>query len=329
LVKEGHTAIFITHKLYEVSRICQRATVLRRGKVVGVVAVASTPPAELARMMVGHEVTPVRSERLTATSATARAPDRLVLRSVNADDDRGLHVLRNLSLTVGAGEIVGVAGVEGNGQHELLEVLVGKRQNRSGDIIMAGNKIDALTTRQRRSRGLAVIPEDRNREGLSKLMTIPENLIATRYFTPPQSRLGILDGAHIGAMAGQLLQQFDVRTGSAVATAGSLSGGNAQKVVIARELRDQPSVLIAAQPTRGLDIGATKFVHVQLLERRAAGMGILLISADLDELLALSDRIAVIFRGEIIRTLVGADATREQLGLWMSGKQSEREGVSG
>lgn len=315
LVKEGHTAIFITHKLYEVSRVCQRATVLRRGKVVGVVPVESTSAPELARMMVGHEVTSVR---LTEPPAVT-TPDRLVLRAVEAEDDRGLTVLRGVNLSVTGGEIFGIAGVEGNGQHELIEVLVGKRPAR-GDIIVNSQRVNPLTIRQRRTKGIAVIPEDRNREGLSKDMTIQENLVATRYFAPPQSRVGLLNLATIGKMSRQLLQRFDVRTGSDTAKVGSLSGGNAQKIVIARELYDQPNVLIAAQPTRGLDIGAAKFVHEQLLERRAAGTAILLISADLDELLSISDRIAVLYRGEILQTLPGNSATREKLGLLMSGK---------
>ena len=318
LIAQGRTAIFITHKLYEVMSLCQRATVLRRGRVVGEVEIAQSSPAELARLMVGHDVeTPVRPP------ARAIGPVRLAMRAVSAKDDRGLMALTQVSLDVRAGEILGIAGVEGNGQHELAEVLIGRRAILNGDIVLNDRDVSQQPVRARRRAGLAIIPEDRNREGLSKTLTLWENIGANDYFAPPNARAGWMHIGTVRARAHDYLTRFDIRAPNENVELKTLSGGNAQKVVIARELGAQPKVLIAAQPTRGLDIGATRFVHEQLLALREAGVAVLLISADLDELLALSDRIAVLYGGRIVAQLAADGVQREQLGLYMAGKTTD------
>ncbi|MCC7449701.1 MAG: ABC transporter ATP-binding protein [Anaerolineae bacterium] len=318
LIAEGRTAIFITHKLNEVMSICQRATVLRRGKVVGTVNVADTTPEEIARMMVGHEIENVtRATRLITGESLS---PRLTVRSLEATDDRGLPALRSINLTLYAGEIVGLAGVEGNGQRELVETLVGLRKPQLGDVILNDQNITALKNRQRRARRLAVIPEDRTHQGLSRSSSIMENLIATRYYGSPLSRFGWLSRQAIKDFAGRLINQFDIRAQNADTITGTLSGGNAQKVVVARELAEPPQVVVAAQPTRGLDIGAAGFVHQELFRLRDAGTAILIISADLDEILTVSDRILVIFEGRIVGELSAEEATPERLGMLMAGQ---------
>lgn len=315
LVNEGRTAIFITHKLPEIMAICDRATVLRRGEVVGTVQVSATTPEEIARMMVGADL-----EMVALRDESHPGSEVLSIRDLSAEDERGLPALRSINLRVHAGEIVGVAGVEGSGQHELLEVLVGLRKVKNGSLSIAGRNCTRANGRERRKAGLALIPEDRNQEGLSGELAIWENLIATCYHEAPQSRRGLLDLGRIKANARELMTRFDVRAPDAELRTGSLSGGNAQKVVIARELASDPRVVIAAQPTRGLDIGAAQFVHRQMLALRERGVGILLISADLDELLLVSDRLVVLYAGRIVTELKTRSATREQLGLWMAGR---------
>jgi simple sugar transport system ATP-binding protein len=315
LVAEGHTTIFITHKLREVMAICQRATVLRRGKLIGTVTISATTPSEIARMMVGEEIESVR-----VTSHQAPGEIRLHVQGVSADDERGLPALRELDFDVRSGEIVGLAGVEGNGQHELLEVLLGLRRISQGKITIGGIDCTHLNGRERRERGLALIPEDRGAEGLSSQLTIWENMAATCYYRPPYSHWQVLSVGRIQREAQQLMTRFDVRANDPKTSVRTLSGGNAQKVVIARELATKPDVLIAAQPTRGLDIAATRFVHEQLIVLRDQGVALLLISADLDELFVLSDRFVVLFQGQVVGALSSQEATRERLGLLMMGR---------
>ncbi len=319
LVAEGRTAIFITHKLREVMAICHRATVLRAGRVIGTVRVAETQPETIAQMMVGRDLEMPRRQ----TSHAAPDRPRLIVRDVRADDDRGLPALRGISFAVNAGEIVGLAGVEGNGQAELIQTLVGLRFPERGDLVLDGRTVTRERNRTRREHGLAVIPEDRNHQGLSLPSALSENLIATRYQGAPFSRWGVLMPGEIRRFAQRAIRDFDVRVRGPNVAVKTLSGGNAQKVVIARELAQPPAVLIAAQPTRGLDVGATQFVHNELLRLREQQTAILLISADLDELLALSDRLLVIFEGALVGELDRSQATRERLGLLMTGRAGE------
>lgn len=315
LVEEGRTAIFITHKLREVMAICKRATILRRGRNVATVNVSETTPREIARMMVGEDV--VMAERTPqATSPQAV----LSLCNISAHDDRGLLTLKDVSLDVHGGEIVGLAGVEGNGQFELLEVLTGLRAVQSGEISLAGTSITHLSNRKRRELGLALIPEDRSQQGLSPVLSIWENMIASDYYQPSRSRYGYMPINQLQAQAHDLMNSYDIRANHERVAVSTLSGGNAQKVVVARELSNEPQLLVAAQPTRGLDIRAAGFVHDQILKLRAEGRAILLISAELDELLALCDRFVVIFDGRIVGMLPAKEATREKLGLLMAGR---------
>ena len=322
LVGEGRTAIFITHKLNEVMAICERATVLRRGQNVGTVQVAESSPAAIARLMVGSEVITVKR-----TTEAAPRDEVLSVHGISARDDRGLPALRDISFEVRGGEIVGLAGVEGNGQFEMLEVLTGLRHVRGGEVLLAGEQCTHMSNRQRRERGLALIPEDRNLEGLSPPLSIWQNLAASRYYQRPQSRWGFMRIGNLQREARDLMQRFDVRAAHQNTLVSTLSGGNAQKVVIARELAQAPRLLIAAQPTRGLDVGAARFVHEQMLELRDRGTGILLVSADLDELLALCDRYVVLYEGRVVGQLAASEATREQLGLLMAGR-TEKDAAS-
>jgi len=315
LVDEGRTVIFITHKLREVMAICERATILRNGKTVGTLTVADTTPETIAQMMVGRDLKQVQRP----TTATQTGTPRLIVRDLHADDNRGLPALRSINLTVNSGEIVGLAGVEGNGQRELIETLVGLRFPTQGDIVLSEEVVTRLRNRQRRARGLALIPEDRTHEGLSPDSTLTENVVSTRYHKPPLSRWGMLIPQHMRHFTRRTIDEFDIRVRGPNVRVRTLSGGNAQKVVIGRELSGSPQVLLAAQPTRGLDIGATQFVHEELLRLRAEDTAILLISADLDEILLLSDRIAVIYEGQIVNVVDQQDADIEQLGLMMTG----------
>ncbi len=324
LVEDGRTAIFITHKLREVMAICDRATVLRRGRVVGTVTVSATEPETIAQMMVGRDLAPVQRADAGPPPETAAAV--LDVRDLVVHDDRGLRAVHGVSFAVPQGTIVGLAGVEGNGQHELVEALVGVRKPEAGAILLDGQSITHAPNRRRRELGMAIIPEDRTHAGLSLESTLVDNIAATRYYRPPFSRGGILAPGRMRAAAEYAIAQFDIRARGPGARIRTLSGGNAQKVVVAREFDGVegqdvvPRVLIAAQPTRGLDVGATQFVHSELLRLRAAGTGVLLVSADLDELLALADRLLVIFEGRIVGTLDAESATREALGLLMAGR---------
>ena len=274
LVSEGRTAIFITHKLREVKAICDRATIMRRGKVVGTIQVADTSPQEIANMMVGREL-----ETVKRLSESQPGEPVLTVEGISAVDDRGLAALNQIDFTVAGGEIVGLAGVEGNGQHELLEVLTGLRPATRGKVYIGQALATSMSGRRRREIGLALIPEDRNHEGLSPDLSIWENIAATRYYRSPQSRLGIMKIGLLQRSAKDLMQRFDIRAADHATQVRTLSGGNAQKIVIARELAESPQVLIAAQPTRGLDVGAAGFVHEQLLDLRNQGIGLLLLSA--------------------------------------------------
>jgi ABC-type uncharacterized transport system ATPase subunit len=313
LTAEGVAVIFITHKLREVLEIANRVTVLRRGKKVDTVTTEGATEASLAKLMVGRDVL----FRIEKQAARAREP-LLEVSDLEVEDDRGLPALRGLSLQVRGGEIVGVAGVDGNGQSELVEAITGLRMPRAGTITVAGRDITRGSVRDALAAGIGHIAEDRHRRGLVLDFTLAENLALREYRRAPLSRFGLLSPKRMMQQAQPLLEQYDVRGGRPATLAGSLSGGNQQKVVIARELAEEPQVTVAAQPTRGLDVGAIEFVHRRLLEQRDAGRGVLLVSLELEEIRSLADRVLVIYEGRIVAE-VAPDATDEELGLAMLG----------
>ncbi len=322
LARQGKAIIFITHKLQEVMAMSQRITVIRRGRVVGTVATSSTDPVELARMMVGRDVVMKLDKEPAKTGAVVLRMD-----DVYAEDDRRLPALRGVSLQVKAGEIVGVAGVDGNGQRELSEVLIGARPVSRGQIYLKNQDVTNLDVRARKDIGMGHIPEDRQRRGMILDFSLAENAVLGKHHRAPFQKGIIQDTAEVNAYGQTLLATHDVRAAGVGATGGSLSGGNQQKLVVGRELDSNPELLIAAQPTRGLDVGAIEFVHGRLLEQRSMGKGILLISLELDELLGLSDRILVIYEGQLVAEVKPEDTSEEQLGFLMTGGQLEGAGV--
>ena len=318
MVSDGHAVIFISHKLHEVLDIADRVTVLRDGKRVDSCETAGCTKADLARMMVGREVI-MKPER----AELEQGQIRLSLQDLHAISDRETPALRGVDLEIGAGEIVGLAGVSGNGQRELAEVITGLRPATQGQVLLEGKEITgelpgAITKQQ-----LAYIPEERMRDGMIQEFSVAENMILRDHQEEPFSRRGFLYLRVIAENADRLIKNFQIKTPSRDTAIKSLSGGNIQKAVVARELARAPRVLIAAQPTRGVDIGATEYIHALLLEQRQNGLAILLISEDLDEIMALSDRIAVIYEGRIMGVVDGEEATPEQLGLMMAGVSEE------
>lgn len=311
---DGRTFIFISHKLHEVLRITDRVTVLRDGKVVGTVKSAETNERELARMMVGREV-------VLRVQKPEGKPGRPSLRveGLSTTDYRNLPAVRNVSFEVREGEIVGIAGIEGNGQTELVEALTGLRKPTGGAIFLDEQEITSLPPAELLHRGLAHIPEDRHRRGLIMDFTIAENAVLGFQDDPPFVRGPQLLMRKVYEFARMVVRKFDVRTPTVRATAKTLSGGNQQKLIVGREFERHPRVLIAAQPTRGLDVGATEFVHQQLLNERQAGKGVLLVSLELSEIMSLSDRILVMYEGEIVGTSTPDAATEEGLGFMMAG----------
>jgi simple sugar transport system ATP-binding protein len=311
---EGKSIILISHKLGEVLAVSDRITVLRDGHVVDTVPANGTDRETLARMMVGRDV-------VMKVSKEPSTPRDVALRldGVRARNDRGLVAVDGVSLDVRAGEILGVAGVAGNGQAELEEVITGLRRAESGRVEVCGKDVTNASPRQVGECGLAHIPSDRYRRGLLPDFSVAENLVLQRVEDPPFTRMHRLNWQAIQDEAKRLVRDFDVRTPSVQASAGKLSGGNAQKMILARELARAPRVLVAAQPTRGLDVSAVEFVHRTLVERRNAGVAIVLFSTELDEIMALSDRIAVMCGGRIVDTLDASEADVNQLGLMMGG----------
>lgn len=316
LKKDGLSVIFISHKLYEVTNITDRVTVLRDGKAVGTVNTAEVNQGMLAAMMVGRESFGVKRQ---AEAAPEEKPV-LEVRNLSATDDKGLPALKNISFHINCKEILGIAGVGGNGQKELAEALCGVREPTSGEIICDGCNLAGKNPIDFTNAGMGRIPEDRH-EGMVADLTVTENL-ALEHLNE-YTRNGILDRKAIRKHAEDLIGQFQIKARPLDATR-TLSGGNMQKVLLARVLSRSPKVVIAPQPTRGLDVGATDYVRQSLLEQRERGAGVLLISEDLDEILALSDRIAVIYEGEIVGVLPAHEATPERLGLLMSGAVKEQ-----
>src|SRR5688500_6055046 len=313
LTAQGKSIIFISHKLNEVLEIADRVTVLRRGKKVETLSAKGATEEQLARLMVGREVL-LRVEK----GASTVGEPLLRVEDLHVTDDRALEKVRGVSFEVRAGEIVGVAGVDGNGQTELIDAITGLRRATSGKIVVAGDDVTTDSVKHTLDAGLGHIPEDRQRRGLILDFSLAENLALHDYDSPPESRVGWLFPKRLLERARTLLQEFDVRGGGPQTRAGGLSGGNQQKVVLAREIDRNPSVLIAAQPTRGLDVGAIEFVHRRLVEERAEGRGVLLVSLELEEILSLSDRILVIYEGEIVGEFPPS-ATEEELGVAMTG----------
>jgi len=315
----GHTIIFITHKLQEIKEITDRVTVLRDGRVVDTVETKDVSPEDLARMMVGRDVV------LRVSKEEHEARDvKLHIEHLFANDSRGLPALKDVSLEVRAGEIVGIAGVAGNGQTELVEVITGLRAKESGKIFLDDLDISDRTPRERIYAGLGHIPEDRQRRGLVMDFSLTDNFLLGFEDSPPFANGPLLSYAEAKEFAHESIEMFDVRAPGPDVSARTLSGGNQQKLIVAREFRRDPQVLIAAQPTRGLDVAATEFVHRKLIELRDQDKAVLLISMELTEILDLSDRILVMYEGEIVGEFDADQASPELLGLLMAGSQEER-----
>jgi simple sugar transport system ATP-binding protein len=323
LINEGKSIILITHKLKEIMEVCDRVTVIRKGKGIKTLNISETNPNELAALMVGREVT-------FKTEKTPSKPGKEVLKieELVVKDSRNITSVDRLNLTVREGEILGIAGVDGNGQTELLEAITGLAKVDSGEITLNGTKITNLPPRRITETGLAHIPQDRHKHGLVLDYPIGMNMVLQTYYKQPFSRNSILNFNEISQKARKLIEEFDVRTPDEYTLARALSGGNQQKAIIAREVDRNPELLIAAQPTRGLDVGAIEFIHKRLIEQRDHGKAVLLISFELDEIMNVSDRIAVIYEGKIVATVDPKETTEQELGLLMAGSKRTEEGVS-
>lgn len=319
LIEEGKSIIIITHKLKEIKAVADRCTVIRKGKGIGTVDVPETTEEQMAELMVGRQVT------FKVPKGEANV-GKVVLdvKNLKMKDNRGLEGLKNLSLQAKAGEILGVAGIEGNGQTELIEAITGLRNIESGQVVLNGKDISNLPIRKRTEEGIGHIPEDRHKHGLVLDYTVQENMILQTYYQQPFSKGGILDKKEIFNYSETLIEEFDVRCGQGGKTpARSMSGGNQQKAIIAREVDRSPELLIAAQPTRGLDVGAIEYIHSRLVQERDKGKAVLLVSLELDEILNVSDRIAVMYEGEIVGIVDANQTDENELGLMMAGGKEE------
>ncbi len=314
LTDKGVSIIFITHKLKEVLAVADRITVMRAGRVVGTANPKETNEAKLATLMVGREVI------LTVQKEPAKPKeDILTVENLHVKDVRGLEAVNGVSFNVRAGEVLGIAGVQGNGQTELAEALTGLRTVESGQFFLDGKDLTGKPPRPITEAGLANIPEDRQRHGLVLGYSVADNMALCDYYQPRFAKGVVIQQNQVDANAQKLIKEYDVRTPSAFVNAGKLSGGNQQKVIVARELSRPVKLVIASQPTRGLDVGSIEYIHKEIIAMRDRGVAVLLVSAELDEILSLSDRIAVMYRGRIVATVDRKDASREQLGLWMAG----------
>ncbi|MFC4306247.1 ABC transporter ATP-binding protein [Cohnella boryungensis] len=313
LVNQGKSIVLITHKLKEIMAIADSVTIVRRGKVIDSLPVAGTNPSQLAEKMVGREV----SLKLDKKDAVLGEPI-LEVEGLVVKGRQGLNALNGTSFALRRGEILGIAGVEGNGQSELIEALTGLRGVSSGTIKMAGASIAGEKPRVVSEAGISLIPEDRHKHGLVLDFPVRENMVLETYYQPQFNKKGFLDYKAISHHAERLVQDFDVRTPTIMTDARALSGGNQQKAIIAREVDKNPDVLIAAQPTRGLDVGAIEFIHKRLVEQRNMGKAVLLVSYELDEILQLSDRIAVMYEGRIVGEVKPSETNDQELGLMMT-----------
>jgi general nucleoside transport system ATP-binding protein len=319
LTDQGKSIIFISHKLNEVLEVADRVTTLRRGVVVDTIDAEGATEEGLARMMVGREVL-LRVDK----KASQPAEPLLQVEHLSVFDDRGLEMVRDVSFEVRAGEILGLAGVDANGQSELIDAIAGLRHIASGRVVVDGHDLTNAHAKETLDAGVGHIPEDRHRRGLVLPFSLMENLALHAYRHAPNSRRGLLNLRTMASRARKLLAEFDVRGGTPATPAFALSGGNQQKVVLAREIDGDPKLLIAAQPTRGLDVGAIEFVHRRLVEQRDAGRAVFLVSLELEEILSLSDRILVIYEGHIVGEFPPT-ATEEELGLAMTGGKQGKE----
>ena len=317
MVSEGHSLVFISHKLHEVMDISDCVTVLRDGKVIGTRKTREVTRDELVKMMVGRELKELEPRPHKLGSVM------LNIEGISTMGDRGTEALHTLDLQIHAGEILGLAGVSGNGQRELAECLAGMRKATAGKVTIGEHDITTATLNQRVAAGMAYIPEERMRDGAIREFSVEENIYLHDHSSPQYSRGIFLDFSRMASHALDLIKEFTVKTPSLDTPIKNLSGGNIQKLIMARELSRSPEVLIAAQPTRGVDIGATEYIHQRLIAQRESGTAIMLISEDLDEILALSDRIAVIYEGQIMAIIPRVNATPEKLGLWMAGVHPE------
>jgi ABC-type uncharacterized transport system ATPase subunit len=314
LKQEGKSIIFISHKLKEALDISDVITVLRDGKLVGSVTPDQTDEAQLARMMVGREV-------ILKVIKQKKKPGAPVLqvKGIGVNDRRGVRVVDGIDFSVRQGEIYGIAGVQGNGQTELVEALTGLLSFTSGEIIIDGKSLKGDNPREVIELGVAHIPEDRQKHGLVLQYPVRDNLILCSYYKKPFSKRLGLNFPYITEVSNRLLEEFDIKAPGIFTTTDTLSGGNQQKTVVARELSREIKLLIASQPTRGLDVGSIEYIHKKIVETRDSGCAVLLVSSELDEILSLSDTIGVIYKGRIVKTLTGEEATKEQLGLLMAG----------
>ncbi len=320
LVRQGKSILLITHKLKEIMEIADRVTVIRRGKVIGNVAKAETNPSQLAEMMVGRSVSMAVDKKPITPGKPVLQVERLVVKG-----RQGAPAVNGISFTVREGEIVGIAGVDGNGQSELIQALTGLRKAESGQVRLMDVDITNATPREISETGMGHIPEDRHKHGLVLDFSLRENMALRTYDKAPFKRYGLLDYAAIDKHAQELVEQFDVRSPDIYTQARALSGGNQQKAIIAREIEKGPELLIAAQPTRGLDVGAIEYIHQRIVEQRNKGKGVLLVSYELDEILSLSDRVLVIFDGQIIGETRPEDTNDRELGLRMAGSRLDKE----
>lgn len=320
LSDQGKTIVIITHKLKEIKAAADKCTIIRRGEKIATVNVADVSERQLAEMMVGREVNfKVEKEDLEPGNEVFKIDDIVV------KDNRKLEAVKGLNLQLKRGEILGIAGIDGNGQSELIEAITGLRHIESGSVTLNGEDITNKTPFDIINSGIGTIPEDRQKRGLVLEFSIKENMILENYYKEPFSKKGILDHIKIKEHAQKLIEQFDIRPADPEKLSGQMSGGNQQKVIIAREIFNNPDVLIAAQPTRGLDVGAIEYVHKYLVKQRNDGKAVLLISFELDEIINVSDRIAVIYEGKIVDVIDGKDADENKIGLLMAGGVNNEE----
>lgn len=316
LIQEGKSIILITHKLKEIMDVSDRVTVIRKGEGIGTVITAETNPNELASLMVGRQV-----EFKTVKSEANPTGDTLVVKDLVVADYRGIDKVKGLNLTVRKGEILGIAGIDGNGQSELIEAITGLRKAKAGSVSINGKDITNKKPRKITEAGVGHIPQDRHKHGLVLDFSIGHNIALQTYYQKPISKSGIMNYKKVSELAQKVINDFDVRTQGEHTPARALSGGNQQKAIIGREVLRDPDLLIAALPTRGLDVGAIEFIHQRLIEQRDNGKAVLLLSFELDEVMNVSDRIAVIYDGQIVDTLLPKETSEQELGLLMAGQK--------